>query len=1135
MHRPQRSASHSLTHSGHIPLRKFTLCGNGMLKLYRNRTGFFTIAHRTAGFALWLFFLSSCLIGVARPASATAVHGSEMPGFGRVVFSFERLPGVEISQVNGVLILNFDAPVDLDLGHLGFEIPNYISAARLDPDKRAVRFALAKTLKPNVLEAGNDLYLDLLPTTWKGAAPGLPTEVVQALSRKARSAEANAQVNSIKSNGTLSVDAASSTRMSRLIFRGTGSDDVKISKKGQVLELAYRGQWQFDLPRVRSELPRGFESIETAERDGNLIITLRAVDGVKIDGRFEDNGVVVDVSLKGVGASDVPLDVPMIITGATLAEPVPARNRELESEKKADKPADPSRLRISLGEGEGALRLLVKSEAALPIASFVRSNRYWLVLDTKIDPEIQPDFRMDGGRIKDFRTMRIGPSYVVSFELGEAGFPAIQKADAGYEISFLKDPKPDTLSPRMAFMPHPSGAMQVGIQLGHIGHRVEVHDPVSNDRMIVVPTLTQGLAHQLPLRFAEFTLLPSSQGVAVVPIADDIEIQLSGERVTISRPEGLAVGDASDVASEMNVHRSVINRARWTRDKAEDVFERKAEFAEKISRSIAAKQQIAWREYARFLAANGLYREAAAAFRSAFESTNETIDAPRDRIELGIYQALGLDWRVATDTLNDIRLTEQEEAILWRGFIAAEQGRFAEALDAYRHSYGILNDYPGDVQFILNRALTEAAIETGDWALAEDRLNALERQKNSEDRGSQDYFKARLLEASGDVENARAMYEKLALSGNRSIEVRAIAARTALDLRFGKIDPAQALSTYENLAQFWRGDFLEAKILVSAARVALDSKKWQNAFSAVQRLNRLYADTDGIRPLLEEVTLKFDGLISGDQSEGLSNLDAVALFMEFREFMPVGHRGDELIRKYIERLIDLDLMSQATELLRYQIDYRLDGVPRAVAAVRLAGLYLLERKPIEAIRALSDTRYAGLPDELKLSRRLVEAQARSDLGETQVASELLEGLESREAMILKGDIFWKSKNWNNAGIQYELALGDVWRKGNPLTPDELKIALRASAAYVLSGDTMSGDRFGRRYRELVAATPDAGVFRLLSAPAAMQAPIAMAVADEKAKSGLLDSFLKSYRMHYGLEGNGEQSQTAPNLAGKPAG
>ena len=833
--------------------------------------------------------------------------------------------------------------------------------------------------------------------------------MVQTLSRKARSADANAQNRGSGAKQLLSVDAASSPKLSRLIFRGGGLGDAKITKKDQILELVYQGDWKIDLPRIRSELPRGFELIETAERDGSFIITLKAVDGLKIDGRFEDNGIVVDVTLKGLGLLEDTVTAPMIITGATLAEPVPARNRDMASEKQADKSSDPAGLKISLSEGEGPLQLIVKSDAPLPIASFIRSNRYWLVLDTKIDPEIQCDFRTEMRRFRDFNIKREASAFIVSFELVEVRFPDVKKVDSGYEILFLKDPKPDGLLPHMAPIPSSSGTMQLGIQSGGIGHIVEIRDPIIGDRMMVVPTLLQGTGNLQPLQFAEITLLPSSQGIVIVPISDDIEIHSSDELITISRPDGMAVGDATDEDTPMSAHRSVINRARWDRDKADDVFQRKADYVEKIGQATRPKQQSIWREYARFLAAKGLYREATAAFRSAFEGSIENIDAPRDRIELGIYQALGCDWRVASDNLNDIRLTEQEEAILWRGYIAAQQGRFAEALDAYRRSGNILEDYPIEIQFTLNQALTEAAIESGDWALASDRINALDRPQKSRLSEYIDYFKARIFEASGDVDNARARYDRLASSDDRSIVVRAIAARTALDLRFGKIDSNQALSAYENVAYFWRGDFLEAKILAASARVALDAKKWQNAFSAVQRLNRLYADTDGIRPLLEEVTLKFDGLISGDQAEGLSNLDAVALFMEFREFMPVGHRGDDLIRKYIERLIDLDLVPQATELLRYQIDYRLDGVPRASAAVRLADLYLLERKPIEAVRVIADTRYAGLPEDLKLARRLVEAQARSDLGENQVASELLEGLGSREAFILRGDIFGNRK------------------------------------------------------------------------------------------------------------------------------
>ena len=1091
---------------------------------------------RFVAIVAWVIIAAfTSVVNFTSNAFASSIHASEMPGFGRIVFSFEQLPMVDVTQVNGVLVLNFDRPVELDPSHLGLEIPNYISAARLDPDKRALRFAVAKSLRPNLIEAGNDLYLDLLPNGWKGAMPVLPADVVQSLSRKARNADAVAQGNLPKFRGSLSVEAASSARLSRLIIRGAPSEDVKISKKGKTIELVYSGQWQLDLARVRTELPRGFELIDTTIREGNTILTVTAVEGAKIDARVEDSGIIIDVTFKGIGFLEPENEVPMIVTGATLSEAVPARIREAADEAKPAKGPDRDRPKLSLNDSNAPLHLSLSVAGPIPVASFVRSNRFWLVLDTKMDPELDAQLQSEAVRFKNFRAAREGTSFIVSFEMPDATMPDLRSVDNGYQFEFLRHTQTDTLLPIIAPVPGPSGMMQLGVNMSGIGHIIEIHDPFNGDRILVVPSLMQGIFNSHLLRYPEFSILPSMQGLAVVPIVDDLEIKSSVDLVLIGRPDGLALGNISQPSAALRVNRSVINRARWERDKTSAVLELKSEWVEKIGQGNASNRKPLRLEYARFLAANGLYREAAAGFRSAFLSQNETIDEPRDRIELGIYEALGLDWRVANDHLSDIRLTDQEEAILWRGFIAFHQGRFAEALDAYRRSRGILDDYPAEIQILFNKVLAEAAIEAGDWAFAADRVRVLEKPMNANDTNEIDYFRARINEASGDIENARMVYERLAHGDDRSLEIRASASLTALDLRFGRIEPNQALSTYEKLANFWRGDFLEAKVLAAAARVALDSKKWQNAFSAVQRLNRLYADTDGIRPMLEEVTLKFDGLISGEQAEGLSNLDAVALFMEFREFMPVGHRGDELIRKYIERLVDLDLIPQATELLRYQIDYRLDGIPRAAAAVRLAGLYLLERKPIEAVRAIYDTRYAGLPEELKMARRLVEAQARSDLGEIQVASELLEGIESREASVLRGDIFWKSKHWDEAGANYELALGEAWRKDNPLTPDELKIALRASASYVLSGDKMSSDRFGRRYKGLVSKSPDAGVFQLLSAPAAVQAPIAVAVADEKSRSGFLDSFLKSYRIRYGLDGTSDHADRPISPAGKPAG
>ena len=49
------------------------------------------------------------------------------------------------------------------------------------------------------------------------------------------------------------------------------------------------------------------------------------------------------------------------------------------------------------------------------------------------------------------------------------------------------------------------------------------------------------------------------------------------------------------------------------------------------------------------------------------------------------------------------------------------------------------------------------------------------------------------------------------------------------------------------------------------------------------------------------------------------------MFYEFRELTPIGRRGDEMIRRLADRLVAVDLLDQASELLQYQIDQRLEG------------------------------------------------------------------------------------------------------------------------------------------------------------------------------------------------------------------
>ncbi|MFX8601195.1 hypothetical protein ABTL95_20185, partial [Acinetobacter baumannii] len=85
-----------------------------------------------------------------------------------------------------------------------------------------------------------------------------------------------------------------------------------------------------------------------------------------------------------------------------------------------------------------------------------------------------------------------------------------------------------------------------------------------------------------------------------------------------------------------------------------------------------------------------------------------------------------------------------------------------------------------------------------------------------------------------------------------------------------------------------------------------------------------------------------------------------------------------IVRGLADRLVSVDLLDQAAELLNYQIDNRLRGVARAQIAADLAVIDLLNHKPAQAIAVLNKTRQSSLPASVERQRRMVEARALSE-------------------------------------------------------------------------------------------------------------------------------------------------------------
>ena len=129
---------------------------------------------------------------------------------------------------------------------------------------------------------------------------------------------------------------------------------------------------------------------------------------------------------------------------------------------------------------------------------------------------------------------------------------------------------------------------------------------------------------------------------------------------------------------------------------------------------------------------------------------------------------------------------------------------------------------------------------------------------------------------------------------------------------------------------------------------------------------------------------------------------------------------------------------------------------------------------------LRATRTADLSNEIRMPRLLIEARALSDIGRHDFALEVIAGIEGRETLRLRSDIYWASRQWQKAAEHIELLYGDRWKSFEPLTDAERADMLRAGVAYALAEDKIGVSRLRDKYAAKMAQGPDGRAFDVVT-------------------------------------------------------
>jgi tetratricopeptide (TPR) repeat protein len=756
----------------------------------------------------------------------------------------------------------------------------------------------------------------------------------------------------------------------------------------------------------------------------------------------------------------------------------------------------------------------------VPAAVFSRGGYLWIVFGRRAV--------LDLSALRSRRDETMGEFEVIEAE-GAAlrlnppdGANAVATRDGtAWVIELLRKPRPPAVVATMSTRGEDDPvAARVYVDLEGAQSVIRLRDPEVGDTLTVVTSAASSAGVSEGRQFPQFEVLPSVQGLALRGATDGLVVRPLGNAVEIAAARGLFVSPlkaAPKAAQEKPKLKPpslprLFDLAGWRHGGPENFTEDRQQLLGTVAAAPEGGRTQPRVEMARFLFAYGQATEALAVLRVIAQEDPEAMSTAPLRAIRGVSALLVDDLEEAARQLGHNSLDNQPEAAYWRGALAVAQGNAKTAMQFFSRGADISSSYPPPFAVRLGLALAEARIAADDFDGAQAKLEAMAaRAMTQGDQAAIAYLRGRLAAAQGDRPAATAIWEEIESGPNSPVRINAALARIDTLLAAGEMTPAQAIDALDRLRFAWRGDELEFAVLRRLGAIQLATGEYRAGLITLRQALTLFPDARDAKAVATEMAAAFEKLYVDGAADRLSPVQAIGLYEEFRELSPPGPRGDEIARRLADRLIAVDLLDRAADLLEDQIKFRLAGVTKAQAGARLAFVRLLDRNGDAALEALKLSEAPDLPAELVRDRRRLEARALADLGRGAAALERLAGDAATEADLLRADIHWKTQNWPGAAEALTRLAGAPPADKQPMPDDQARQVIHLAVALALAHDEPGLKALRERFGPSMGRGQHKDVFAVLTSERAGPLNDFSAIASRIATVAPFRSFLAGYR------------------------
>ena len=610
-------------------------------------------------------------------------------------------------------------------------------------------------------------------------------------------------------------------------------------------------------------------------------------------------------------------------------------------------------------------------------------------------------------------------------------------------------------------------------------------DPEVGDMLMAITSSEAGYAFLSGYKYPDFQFLPTSQGMAVN--SDDFGIGI------VRNLNGFVLQTTQHPLNVSKNLEQLKQEAEIANSGGVDISK---ELAFPIVSTTFAKSEIYLRtqikkvkpedrekqytELARFYLSYGLGSNALHVLdiikKDIIDKEQEL--SVRIRTLVGIAEFLMKRYDDAFKEFDIPELKNNSEVSLWKSL--SDTSTKDNSADILRNM-GYIHVYPDEIKKRVSIRGVEYALEKENYELAQKFINPLrEITPDNELNTMLHYFEEEKIRLQGYIRSALPEYKMAAMSFSNKYSALARFKIADFNSQVAKAKLNRTIQEFERLKFSWGEKNFKVKVLNKLVDLYLKNSDFYMALKTLKDISLL--STKYKKDIERRMIEIMEEIYYYNNDNQFSPIKALAMFDDFGDLVNKSTKQTAIKIKLADRLVAIDLLDRAYTMLNEHLRYNknvLRNTEISAIGSRLALINLFKNQESEALRNLYETEYDDIPETLKLQRKIIEAHALTKQGKTNEALKLLEDDMSKNAILLKSQIYWEAQDWDKASDTIRLLIQKP-EKNKPISNEQMLYVLDWLTALKQAGKETVIVRIKNTFTPYFKDTKYYSLFRLLT-------------------------------------------------------